>query len=245
MLNIDLSDPKVAVLTPEGALNTSDFEALEAAIDGSINEHDVVPSLVVLLDHLPHWESFAAMGRHFHFVQVHHKIIRKVAVVGDGALVGLAPQMADMFAAAKVRHFPADKKGAAIDWAKAAKDDPGRFEPIEGLPRDVIGVRAVGIITAADYKETLVPMIEKALEEREQVKMLVVLDDDYTGYSADAAWADAKFGLGHIRNFKKVGLVTDIGWIRRAAKLFAPMWDVESRLFVLSELEDAKSWVKA
>ncbi|WP_265587372.1 SpoIIAA family protein [Sphingomicrobium arenosum] len=244
MLTIDLSDPKVAILTPEGALNTSDLDALEKAVDGSINTHDVVPSLVIMLDAVPHWESVAAMARHFHFVSVHKKVIPKVAVVGSGVFAAMMPGIADAFTKTRVRHFPADKAEQAVAWATAQGDDPGRFEEIEGLPRDVVAVRLVGVITAEDYDKTLIPMIEARLEDREAVKMLVVMDDDYAGYSPDAAWADAKFGLGHVRNFKRIALVTDIGWVRRAAKLFAPLWDVDSRLFDVADLEEAKAWVK-
>ncbi|WP_265569646.1 STAS/SEC14 domain-containing protein [Sphingomicrobium nitratireducens] len=245
MIHIDLNDPSLAILKPEGALSEEDFATLTSTIDGSINENDVVPSLVIRLDHLPHWDSIAALGRHVHFVSVHSKIVRKVAVVGDNMLLSMAPAIADAFVASKIRRFPADKFEEAKAWAKAEGDDPGRFEPIDGLPRDVVALRGVGIITAEDYEETLVPLVEEKLKEHDKLKMLLVLDEDYATFSGDAAWSDMKFGLSHVTDFTRVALVTDSTWLTRAAKLFAPMMPYAFKAFPVAELDKAKSWVRA
>ncbi|MCJ7421258.1 STAS/SEC14 domain-containing protein [Sphingomicrobium astaxanthinifaciens] len=244
MLNIDIDDPRVAILRPDGALTARDFDALEQAIDGSINAHDVVPSLVILLDRLPHWESLAAIGRHVHFIEVHGRVVPKVAVVGDSPLLALLPALADRLVATRLRRFPADQRAAAIAWARAEGDDPGRIEVIEGLPRDVVAVRLVGLITAEDYRDGLEPLIEAALADRERVKLLVEIGDDFAGFSPGAAVEDLRFGLRHARHVARLALVTDSGWIRAAARLFVPMWDIDSRLFGLAEREAAMAWVR-
>ncbi|MFW2348864.1 STAS/SEC14 domain-containing protein [Qipengyuania sp.] len=77
---------------PQGALAKADFDRLAETIDTRINETDRVPNLVICLDGLPHWDSLGALTRHFHFVKEHQKIVKKVAVVGDAALLALAPR---------------------------------------------------------------------------------------------------------------------------------------------------------
>lgn len=244
MIDLDLSDPKLAIITPQGSLSEADFAGLADAIDGHINTTDTVPALVIRVDKLPHWDSIAALTRHFHFVQQHHQLVRKVAIVGDSPLLTVAPEIANRFVEATVRRFPSDKMDEAKAWASSDADDPGRFEVIEGLPRDVIALRAVGVITADDYRETLAPMVQEKLAEHDKLKCLIVLDEDYATYSGGAAWEDMKFGFGHISDFSRIAMVTDIGWLTNAAKLFVPLIPCDFRAFPLAELEEAKSWIR-
>jgi hypothetical protein len=244
MIDIDLSDPDLVILTPHGALSESDFDAVAKAVDARINETDKVPNLVVRLDSLPHWDSIGALARHFHFVREHQKIIAKVAVVGDSPLLSVLPEIADQLVKAKIRRFPAAKLVEAKAWARAAADDPGRFEEIEGLPGDVVALRAVGIITAQDYRDTLIPLVKEKLKTHDKIKCLIVLGEEYATYSGDAAWSDMKFGVGHVRDFSRAAMVTDIGWITRAAKLFMPLMPFAFETFPLAELENAKEWIK-
>ncbi len=244
MIDIDLSDPKIAILRPEGALSVEDFDALNAAIDTHINQTDTVPNLVIRLDRLPHWDSLGALSRHFHFVKLHQKVVRKVAIVGDSPLLALAPEIANYLVNATIRHFPDRKLEDAREWARSEADDPGHFELIAGLPRDVIGVRAIGMITAQDYQDTLIPLVEQKLQEHDKLKCLAVLDEHFVGYSGHAAWEDVKLGLRHPLSFTRCALVTDISWVTKAGRLLAPLMPFAFKAFPLAELEQAKSWVK-
>lgn len=240
MIDIDLSDPAILALHPHGALSESDFETLTQAVDCHINETDRVPNLVISLDRLPHWDSLGAMLRHFQFVRLHQKVIAKLAIVGDVPLLSIAPEIANHFVKAEVRRFPAAKLEEARAWAGDTVDDPGRFEVIEGLPEDVIALRAVGIITAEDYRDTLIPLVAAKQKRHDKLKCLIVLDEDYATYSGDAVWSDTKFGLTHATTFSRIALVTDILWMKRTARLFMALMHFAFEAFPLSDLEKAK-----
>lgn len=244
MIDIDTTHPGIVILRPEGALSEQDFANLANALDTHINETDSVPNLVIRVDKLPHWEGLGALSRHFHFVKVHGKIVRKVAVVGDSPLLVLGPEVANHFVKASVRRFPASKFEDAKAWALAEGDDPGRFEVIEGLPRDVVAVRAKGIITADDYRETLLPLVEEKLKEHDSLKLMVVMGDDYSTFTGDAAWEDTKFDLKHLRDFSRIAVVTDVAWVARTMKIFAPVLPYTLKVFPMADLEEAKSWIK-
>jgi hypothetical protein len=243
MIDIDLSDPDLVALGPHGALSEGDFDAVAKAVDERINETDRVPNLVISLEGLPHWDSIGALTRHFHFVRVHQKVIAKVAVVGDSPLLSVVPEIANQFVKAKVRHFPAAKLADARAWARTTEDDPGRFDEIGSLPGDVVALRAVGIITAQDYRDTLIPLVEEKLKTHDKIKCLMVLGEDYTALSGDAVWSDTKFDVEHVRDFSRVAIVTDISWITRAARLFMPLMPFPFKTFPLAELEKAKEWI--
>jgi hypothetical protein len=244
MIGIDFPFDNVVALSPQGALTTEDFDKVAQAIDSHINEHDVVPNILVHVHGIPHWASLSAMSRHFHFVKEHQRLVKKLAIVGDVGLLGVLPPLIDHFVGAKVRHFPEEKIAAAREWVRGDEDHPGRFETIKGLPGDVIGLKVSGIITAQDYRDMLVPLVEAKLTQHDKLKFLVVIDDDFISYSPEAAWDDARFGFSHWADFGRIAVVTDIGWIRTATRLFAPLMRSEVHIFATDELGDAKSWIK-
>ncbi|MGI9399881.1 MAG: STAS/SEC14 domain-containing protein [Rhizobiaceae bacterium] len=233
----------VFVLTPEGAIAEADFENCARTIDNYINEHDRIPSLVFSVSGFPHWKNFDAMQAHFHLVKNHHNIIPKVALVSDNKLLALARIFVDQFTGAKIRRFPEYALDDAINWAAMELDQPGSFEVIDGLPSDVIGIDARGLISATEYRETLMPLVEDKLKQHDKLKILVNAGPYFDGFSAGALWDDARFGLSHFTTFSKLALVTDHDWLRHSAKMFGILMPTEIMVFDDDELEDAKAWI--
>ena len=244
MIGIDFPFDDVVALSPQGALTEEDFDRVARAIDSHINDRDAVPNIHVHDRGIPHWASLSAMSRHFHLVKEHEKLVKKVAVVGDVGLLAVLPALLDHFVGAKVRHFPEEKIAAAREWVHGDDDHPGSFETIPGLPGDVIALKVSGIITSQDYRDVLVPLVEAKLKDHDALKFLVMIDDDFISYSPEAAWDDARFGFSHWADFGRIAVVTDIGWIRTATRLFAPLMPAELHIFSLDELENAKSWIE-
>ena len=244
MIEIDLTDGNLAVITPVGALSAQDFAKLTETINDYINREDKVPNLVIRAAHLPHWDSFEALTRHIAFVRDHHRLVAKIAVVGDHPALTVLPVLADHFVKAKIRRFAEARLSEAMEWAAAEGDHPGRFEPIDGLPDDVLALEAKGIITARDYRDTLVPMMQEKLAKRDKVKFLIVMGEAFESYSDDAAWEDFRFGVSHWSNFARIALVSDISWLRTTTQLFSPLIRSEVKVFHLAELDKAKAWIK-
>jgi hypothetical protein len=244
MIGIDFPFDNVVALTPQGSLTEDDFDRVAQAIDGRINERDVVPNILVHVHGIPHWASLSAMSRHFHLVKEHQSLVRKVAIVGDIGLLAVLPPLVDHFVGAKVRHFPEEKIDAAREWVSADEDHPGRFEALEGLPGDVVALKVSGIVTSQDYRDMLIPLVDGKLTSHDKLKVLIVIDDDFISYSPEAAWDDTRFGFSHWADFSRIAVVTDIGWIRTATRLFAPLMPAELHIFALDELEEAKRWIK-
>ncbi|MEJ8570845.1 STAS/SEC14 domain-containing protein [Microbaculum marinum] len=115
--------------------------------------------------------------------------------------------------------------------------------PIWGLPENVIGFEASGRVSNSDYKERLIPALEKAIAESGPVRFLYVLGDGFDGYDPTAMWDDTLFGLKHIKDFRKVAVVTDDSLYAGATRMFAPMMPCEVKVFPLSERDAAKAWV--
>jgi hypothetical protein len=113
---------------------------------------------------------------------------------------------------------------------------------IDEMPEDVLGIEAIGKVTHADYRDSLMPEVQKRLSTG-PLKLLYVIDPEFTGYEPMAIMDDAALGIRHWREFPFIALVTDIDWIRNAVRMFVPFFPGEVRLFHISETEDAINWI--
>ncbi len=116
--------------------------------------------------------------------------------------------------------------------------------PIEGLPPDVLALQASGKVTHEDYRDNLIPRAE-ALMMQGPIRMLYVLGADFSLIEPAAMWDDGVFGVRHWHDFKRVAVVTDVGWIRAAISLFRPIFPCEFKLFASADLGAAKKWIVA
>jgi len=111
-----LRDQQVLVVTPEGPLDTADFEKLAPIVDSIIAEHGKLNGLMIYAESFPGWSDFAAMLTHLTFVKNHLPHIAKVAAVTDSAFLSILPRVVEHFVHADVRHFDYDKKQEALAW---------------------------------------------------------------------------------------------------------------------------------
>lgn len=115
------------------------------------------------------------------------------------------------------------------------------FEPIAGLPSGVIGFEAVGQVEASDYEDVLVPAIKRA-QEQGGVRLVFVLGDRFGGYSVGAMKEDAGL-VGHSGSWKRVALVSDLGWVEHLSTVFGWMVPGQFKRFGLADRAAAIAWV--
>lgn len=233
----------IIVVTPESEITADDIATLNSRVDVYIGTYGKVPNVVIHAPETPHWKNFQALASHIKFVEDHQKVVKKVAIVSDSELLWLARGLVDLFVGAKVRRFPLTGLEDAISWAKADDDHPGKLAVMNFLPEDVIGLRAEGIVTAQDYRKTLIPLVEARSAKYDNLKMLYVIGEEFDGFSAGALWDDTRFGLSHFTTFSKLAVVTDVAWIRQSVKLFGHLMPTEVMVFDLADLEDATAWI--
>jgi hypothetical protein len=116
------------------------------------------------------------------------------------------------------------------------------IELIEGLPDAVVGLEAVGEVESADYETIAAPAVKRALERHRKIRLIHVVDDRFTGYTAGGAWQDAVLGLAHPRSFDRIAVVTDSESIRRLVTLGGWSMPGELKLFSTRERQRAEAW---
>lgn len=119
------------------------------------------------------------------------------------------------------------------------------LQKIEELPQYVAAFRAVGEVTEEDYKNILLPEVERVDKQHGHIHFLMVLETSDTNFSIRAWLQDALTGLKHFRGWKKVAIVSDEKGIEKISDLFTAVIPGQSKGFPLSQLTEAKQWVAA
>jgi hypothetical protein len=117
------------------------------------------------------------------------------------------------------------------------------IELLQDLPPGVIGFRAVGTVTAEDYREVLDPAIDAALAASGRVHLVFVIDDEFDRYSLGAIMADAAFLGRPLDVWERAALVTDRDVITGLAVAFGGLVPGEFRVFPSARKAEAIAWV--
>lgn len=113
---------------------------------------------------------------------------------------------------------------------------------LDDLPENVVGVEVSDRVTDEDYQRVLVPAVRARLEAVEALRFVYVIGEEFDGWTMGAMWEDAKLGIGELKAWEKVAVVTDKDWVKHVVRAFGWMVPGEVRIFGLEQLKDAKAW---
>lgn len=118
------------------------------------------------------------------------------------------------------------------------------IELLTDMPEGVTGIRVSGRLGGDELRE-LKPQMQDLLKTNE-IRLVEIIAPDYEGFGPGGLVEDLKLGFGtvlpHHSAFKRIAIVSDLGWV--AHVLHALAWIVPGELgvFDLDELERAKQW---
>ena len=114
------------------------------------------------------------------------------------------------------------------------------IKELRGLPPGVIGFEAAGTLKAEDYRDVILPALERAAASSE-VRFVIIIPE-FHGMSGGALWQDLNVSIEHLHAWKRIALVTDIEWMNLMTTLFGSMTPGEVRHFPLAQLNEAIAW---
>ncbi len=117
------------------------------------------------------------------------------------------------------------------------------IEIIQGMPENIVAVSASGKVTGKDYDNVLIPAIEDKLKKHGKIRVLYMLGPDFTGFTAEAMWDDAKIGIKHLTAYEKVAVVSDVVWVVNAMKFFSFIMPCPVKTFGNDRLPEARNWI--
>ena len=119
------------------------------------------------------------------------------------------------------------------------------LERLRDLPPGVEGLRAVGKVSKEDYEQTMLPLLDEYRSDGRRLRFLYELGPEFEGFTAGAAWEDARIGLHSLRLFDGCAIVSDIGWIRESTRLIAFVLPCPTRVFGDRERGAGVEWLKS
>ena len=110
---------------------------------------------------------------------------------------------------------------------------------VDALP---LHYEAVGKVSEDDYRGVLLPAVSAAVE-RNDVRLLYILGEDFDSYSPGAMWADTKLWAQHPKAWKRIAIVSDADWLEHSVKAFGWLIPGEIKVFDTDDVDDAKEWL--
>jgi hypothetical protein len=111
-----MKDEGVLILEPKGELEAGDFDRVSAELDPFMAASGPLTGVMIVAEHFPGWDDFAALTAHIRFVREHHGMVRRVALVTADRLLSALPRFASRFIDAEVRAFTMDQRDEALLW---------------------------------------------------------------------------------------------------------------------------------
>jgi hypothetical protein len=117
------------------------------------------------------------------------------------------------------------------------------LERLTDLPAGVDGVRAAGKVSKEDYERVFDPLLEEARRAGRHVRFLYEIGPAFEGFTAGAAWEDAKLGVRFLRLFAACAIVSDVAWIRELTRAFGFLMPCPVRVFDAAHRAEAVAWL--
>ncbi|MFT6105070.1 MAG: hypothetical protein ACJA1E_001497 [Paracoccaceae bacterium] len=119
-------------------------------------------------------------------------------------------------------------------------------EMIEEKPTargDILEFHASGDVTEKDYTNVVVPALERAFVDHDDVRLLVRIENNPGDYSLGAMMADARIGLKHWRGFDRIAVVSEAQWLTMSIRAFSIFMPCPVMLFSLAQEDEARRWL--
>ena len=114
------------------------------------------------------------------------------------------------------------------------------IKDLADLPPGVIGFEIGGTVHAEDYRDIVLPAVQRAAAAGE-VRFVIVIPE-FGGMTGPALWQDLKVGVEHYHAWKRIAVVTDLDWIGHMTALFGWMTPGELKVFPLAHRDEGIAW---
>lgn len=116
------------------------------------------------------------------------------------------------------------------------------IEIADSTEDNFIEAKITGKLTEKDY-EIVIPELERRIEEYGNLRLLIILEN-FQGWTAGALWEDIKFDFKHFHDFDKIALVGDRNWEKTATLFLKPFTGAELSYFTMEDLDEARNWAR-
>ena len=117
------------------------------------------------------------------------------------------------------------------------------IEQIKNLPDNMVGFRAMAMVTKEDFENIIIPEVEKIVAKTGKLNYMLVLDTNVKDFTAGAWMQDALLGLKHLTKWNRAAIVTDDAVIHQFTTVFSALMPGEFKGFKKIDMDIAVAWV--
>jgi hypothetical protein len=114
---------------------------------------------------------------------------------------------------------------------------------MRNVPKNVAGFCASGLMVHEDFTRTIIPVIEKIIENQGTLNYLLVLDSSIKNNCLDEWWEETLLALRDLREWHRVAVVSNSEEIKDFTYLFSLVSPGEFKGFTHNNLSEAIDWV--
>ena len=111
------------------------------------------------------------------------------------------------------------------------------------VPSHVSAFSLTGKVTEDDYKDVIMPAIDRMLKTSEKIHFLLVIKTEMSNFTTGAIAQDIWLGLKNITKWHRMAIVTDQLSVRKFTDVASYPLPGEAKGFSLAQLDEAKRWV--
>jgi hypothetical protein len=116
------------------------------------------------------------------------------------------------------------------------------FELIESPgPGNVLGIRAGGKLTKADY-DLLLPRLRDRIDRWGTIRVLLKMER-VTGIEPSALWEEVRFDVKELHHVERLAVVGDAAWEKWLVTVSKPFVRAEARFFDVAHEQTAWRWL--
>lgn len=108
---------------------------------------------------------------------------------------------------------------------------------------DIPEVHINAPVTAADYKDVLMPALDEAIAREEHIRLLAIFDAKMSDYTFGAMIEDARLGLKHWRGFDRAAVVAAGNGLRHFITAFGILMPCPVMTFEPGQEDEARRWL--
>lgn len=114
---------------------------------------------------------------------------------------------------------------------------------IAGLPPNMVGFRATGEVTQADFDDIVIPEVRKLVAENGVLNYLLLLDTSIRNFTFGAWFKDAVLGVQNLTKWNRAAIISDNEGVHNFTKVFSVVMPGTFKAFDHAEMDRAIDWV--
>ncbi len=114
---------------------------------------------------------------------------------------------------------------------------------IQNLPANMVGFKATGEVTQADYDTTVIPKVKELVANTDTLNYLFVIDTSISNFTIGAWFKDALIGIKKITKWNRAAIVSEAKGVKIFTDIFSALMLGEFRVFEHKDQQQAINWV--